>query len=343
MSNLCDRQPKACEVGAQAAAAIGQRAQAGAKMVYDLFSEHSIRGDASSVTNGTVRKWPVVAEHAHGSRPRAGLAGPGGAGRNAADAAQGSAPQGLICTGSGSPDFLRPAAIPPYITGIGERSDAVLRTAMERRRTAAGTAMSINEIIENFELLEEWDDRYRYLIELGRALPPLPDTARTDANKVQGCASQVWLATAIKPNGGAGPVLTLRRRQRRAYRARADRHPVCALLRQRRAGHPRSRRDQAVREARPARASDAAALQRLPLDGRSHPPRRQCRAVAPAGGEARTAIRAAGGAAGRAPSASRDASARRHSSAPPSDSRGAGPISPGTAPASCRTAFAGGA
>ncbi len=48
--------------------------------------------------------------------------------------------------------------------------------------------------IENFELLDEWDDRYRYLIELGRALAPLPDAARTDANKVQGCASQVWLA-----------------------------------------------------------------------------------------------------------------------------------------------------
>ena len=48
MSNLCDRQPKACEVGAQAAVAIGQRAQAGAKMVYDFFSEHSIRGDAGA-------------------------------------------------------------------------------------------------------------------------------------------------------------------------------------------------------------------------------------------------------------------------------------------------------
>lgn len=60
MSNLCDRQPKACEVGAQAAVALGQRAQAGAKMVYDLFSEHSIRGgDVTSVTNGTARKWPV--------------------------------------------------------------------------------------------------------------------------------------------------------------------------------------------------------------------------------------------------------------------------------------------
>jgi cysteine desulfuration protein SufE len=80
---------------------------------------------------------------------------------------------------------------------------------MERpMRAVADRAMSIDEIIENFELLEEWDDRYRYLIELGRTLPPLPEQARNDANKVQGCASQVWLSTSIKPNGASGPVLT---------------------------------------------------------------------------------------------------------------------------------------
>jgi cysteine desulfuration protein SufE len=56
--------------------------------------------------------------------------------------------------------------------------------------------------------MEEWDDRYRYLIELGRALPPLPEDARNDANKVRGCASQVWLATSVKPNGATGPVLS---------------------------------------------------------------------------------------------------------------------------------------
>ncbi len=67
--------------------------------------------------------------------------------------------------------------------------------------------MSIDEIIENFALLEEWDDRYRYLIELGRSLAPLPEANRTDVNKVQGCASQVWLATDVRPNGAAGPVL----------------------------------------------------------------------------------------------------------------------------------------
>jgi cysteine desulfuration protein SufE len=66
---------------------------------------------------------------------------------------------------------------------------------------------TVDEIIENFALLDEWDDRYRYLIELGRALAPLPETARSEQNKVQGCASQVWLSTNVRPNGSAGPVL----------------------------------------------------------------------------------------------------------------------------------------
>jgi cysteine desulfuration protein SufE len=66
----------------------------------------------------------------------------------------------------------------------------------------------IDDIIENFADLDEWDDRYRYVIELGRMLAPLPDDVRTETNKVQGCASQVWLGTAVKPNGAAGPTLT---------------------------------------------------------------------------------------------------------------------------------------
>jgi cysteine desulfuration protein SufE len=71
------------------------------------------------------------------------------------------------------------------------------------------TAMAaIDEIVENFTLLDEWDDRYRYVIELGRTLQPLPDSAHTDTNKVRGCASQVWLLTHVKPDGAAGPVLT---------------------------------------------------------------------------------------------------------------------------------------
>jgi cysteine desulfuration protein SufE len=66
----------------------------------------------------------------------------------------------------------------------------------------------IGDIIDNFSVLDDWDDRYRYLIELGRELPPLAEAAHNDANKVQGCASQVWLDTRVRPNGTSGPVLT---------------------------------------------------------------------------------------------------------------------------------------
>lgn len=67
---------------------------------------------------------------------------------------------------------------------------------------------TLDDIIENFSLLDEWDDRYRYVIELGRGLVPLPEHDRTEANKVQGCASQVWLATSVRPDGARGPLLT---------------------------------------------------------------------------------------------------------------------------------------
>lgn len=67
---------------------------------------------------------------------------------------------------------------------------------------------NIGDIIDNFSVLDDWDDRYRYLIELGRELPALAEAAHNDANKVQGCASQVWLDTRVRPNGASGPVLT---------------------------------------------------------------------------------------------------------------------------------------
>ena len=81
---------------------------------------------------------------------------------------------------------------------------------------------TIDEILENFTLLEEWDDRYRYVIELGRTLTPLAEAAHVDANKVQGCASQVWLVTHKKPNGAAGPVLT--------FEGDSDAHIVRGLI-----------------------------------------------------------------------------------------------------------------
>jgi cysteine desulfuration protein SufE len=52
---------------------------------------------------------------------------------------------------------------------------------------------TIEEITADFEYLDDWEDRYRYLIELGRALPAMPEDAVNDANKVRGCVSQVWL------------------------------------------------------------------------------------------------------------------------------------------------------
>jgi cysteine desulfuration protein SufE len=66
--------------------------------------------------------------------------------------------------------------------------------------------MIIDEIKSNFELLDEWDDRYRYVIELGRTLNPMSEADHSAENKVQGCASQVWLARSVVHNNGT-PVL----------------------------------------------------------------------------------------------------------------------------------------
>lgn len=67
---------------------------------------------------------------------------------------------------------------------------------------------SIDQIIDDFAYLDDWEDRYRYVIELGKALPDLPDALKTEANKVRGCASQVWLV--VEPETGANPVLHLK-------------------------------------------------------------------------------------------------------------------------------------
>jgi cysteine desulfuration protein SufE len=69
--------------------------------------------------------------------------------------------------------------------------------------------MMIDDIIDNFSLLEDWEDRYRYVIELGRALKPFPEELRTDDNKVHGCASQVWLSITTQTSSGADPLLSI--------------------------------------------------------------------------------------------------------------------------------------
>ena len=60
---------------------------------------------------------------------------------------------------------------------------------------------TIEAIRDDFAFLDEWEDRYRYVIDLGAALPPFPDESRIDAYKVPGCVSQVWLTTEV----GDGP------------------------------------------------------------------------------------------------------------------------------------------
>ncbi len=81
---------------------------------------------------------------------------------------------------------------------------------------------TVDEIIANFEILDELDDRYRYLIELGRELAPLPPEAHDDGNRVRGCASQVWLETQVEGGGSPDPVLR--------FRGDSDAHIVKGLI-----------------------------------------------------------------------------------------------------------------
>jgi len=82
--------------------------------------------------------------------------------------------------------------------------------------------MSLDEIVENFTYLEDWDDRYRYLIELGRTLEPLDEAAHIDVNKVRGCVSQVWLETRVSTGPSGAPVLT--------FKGDSDAHIVRGLV-----------------------------------------------------------------------------------------------------------------
>src|ERR1700712_5972965 len=80
---------------------------------------------------------------------------------------------------------------------------------------------SLEKIIDDFEFLDDWEDRYRYVIELGKALPELPEAQRTLANKVQGCASQVWLVSHAD-GGGEDPIMT--------FEGESDAHIVRGLV-----------------------------------------------------------------------------------------------------------------
>lgn len=78
----------------------------------------------------------------------------------------------------------------------------------------------IQDMIDDFAFLSDWEERYMHVIDLGKALPPLSETEKIDANKVKGCVSQVWLVSEM--DGGQDPILT--------FRGDSDAHIVKGLV-----------------------------------------------------------------------------------------------------------------
>ncbi|WP_173931120.1 SufE family protein [Chelativorans sp. Marseille-P2723] len=80
--------------------------------------------------------------------------------------------------------------------------------------------IDIETIRDDFAFLDDWEDRYRYIIELGNSLPEYPESARNERHKVRGCVSQVWLLTEF--GEGADPILV--------FRGDSDAHIVRGLV-----------------------------------------------------------------------------------------------------------------
>lgn len=77
---------------------------------------------------------------------------------------------------------------------------------------------ALDRLVEEFDFLEDWEDRYRYILDLGKELAPLTEAERSDANKVRGCASQVWL---VRDPGQGGSLV---------FRGDSDAHLVRGLV-----------------------------------------------------------------------------------------------------------------
>lgn len=82
--------------------------------------------------------------------------------------------------------------------------------------------MAIQDLIDDFAFLDEWEERYRYVIELGKGLEPLSAEEHSAEHKVEGCASQVWLVDELRKNGQGQPVLH--------FRGDSDAHIVRGLI-----------------------------------------------------------------------------------------------------------------
>ena len=164
-----------------------------------------------------------------------------------------------------APFFFREAVATPVIPAYIELMDTLNDTH---------GATGFEEILADFELLDDWEDRYRYVIELGRKLDPLPEAERSAANKVQGCVSQVWLSTIVHPDGNM-PRLT--------FIGDSDAHIVRGLIAilfalysgKTAEGNPGHRRQRLARPAAFERASHAAALKRPHGHGEADQARRR--------------------------------------------------------------------
>lgn len=88
--------------------------------------------------------------------------------------------------------------------------------------SASAPLTSIDTIRDDFAFLDDWEDRYRYVIELGRALEPLSDAAHNDANKVRGCVSQVWIERENRQDAQGRTILH--------FRGDSDSHLVRGLV-----------------------------------------------------------------------------------------------------------------
>ena len=82
--------------------------------------------------------------------------------------------------------------------------------------------MGIQDLVDDFEFLDEWEDRYRYVIELGKELEPLTAEEHSPANKVEGCVSQVWLVNELRRADDGTPLLH--------FRGDSDAHIVRGLI-----------------------------------------------------------------------------------------------------------------
>ena len=83
--------------------------------------------------------------------------------------------------------------------------------------TQGSSSENLQEMVENFSLFSDWEERYRYLIDLGRTLPEMDNALKTDENLVQGCTSRVWMVAGVK--GG-----------KFHFRADSDAHIVRGLI-----------------------------------------------------------------------------------------------------------------